>query len=162
MDSFEQLIGRNVNEISLNESTNFFIKPLPYKIKNCGKRYPSSICHLADLDFFNIISFEELFKFDKILIIWYNWQDIITDLEIYYLSRDFDELYQDYLFIKNKIDEGLADEIRQGDTRYLGALRLDEKVPQPNSEKLANKRKFVLKKNYLQKILDEMGFTCKL
>ena len=77
-------------------------------------------------------------------------------MEIYYLSNDFDVLFTDYYKIKKTIDNGLAHQLTEGDTRYLGASRLDEKVPQPNSDRLANKREFVLKKKYLQKIINEI------
>ena len=40
------------------------------------------------------------------MIIWYDDEDIITDLEIYYLSNDFDILFKDYYFIKKAIDNG--------------------------------------------------------
>ena len=106
-----------------------------------------------------MIDFTELFKFEAILIIWY-FEDVITDLELYYLSNDFDILLMDYYYIKKSIDEGEAHKLREGDTKYLGASRLDEKVLQPNSDKLANKRELVLKKKYLQKILNELGFKC--
>ena len=161
MDSFEQLIGKNIDEVDLNESTTFFIAPLEYNTKLCGKRYPSSKFKLADIDYFNLISFSELFRKEAILIIWYNEERIVTDLEIYYLSNDFDVLFNDYYFIKKAIDEGEAHNLTEGDTTFLGASRLDEKVPQPNCDKLANKREFVLKKKYLQKIIDELGFKCK-
>ncbi len=160
MDSFEQLIGKNINEVDLNESSTFFIAPLEYNTKHCGKRYPSSKYRLADIDYFNLISFSNLFKKEAILIIWY-FEDIITDLEIYYLSNDFDILFKDYYIIKKAIDNGLAHKLTEGDTRYLGASRLNEKVSQPNSDKLANKREFVLKKKYLQKIINEIDFCCK-
>ncbi|WP_405307675.1 hypothetical protein [Methanobrevibacter sp.] len=157
MDSFETLIGKNINEVVLNESDTFFVAPLEYFYKNCGKRYPASKLKLADLDYFDIIDFTDLFKFEAILIIWY-FEDVITDLELYYLSNDFDILLMDYYYIKKSIDEGEAHKLREGDTKYLGASRLDEKVLQPNSDKLANKRELVLKKKYLQKILNELGF----
>ena len=160
MDSFEALIGKNINEVVLNESTTFFIAPLEYFYKNCGKRYPASKFKLDDLDYFNLIEFYELFKYESILIIWY-CNDIITDLELYYLSNDFDVLFGDYYIIKKAIDRGEAHKLREGDTKYLGASRLNEKVPQPNSDKLANKRELVLKKKYLQKILNELGFKCR-
>ena len=159
MDSFEALIGKNINEVVLNESTTFFIAPLEYFYKNCGKRYPASKFKLADLDYFNLIEFYELFKYESILIIWY-CNDIITDLELYYLSNDFEVLFVDYYIIKKAIDRGEAHKLREGDTKYLGASRLSEKVAQPNSDKLANKRELVLKKKYLQKIINEMGFKC--
>lgn len=158
MDSFEALIGKNINEVPLNESENFFLAPLKYNTKLCGRRYPSSKFKLADIDYFNLISFSELFKKESILIIWYNEEDIITDLEIYYLSNDFDVLFKDYYYIKKAIDNGEAHNLTEGDTKYLGASRLNEKVAQPNNDRLANKREFVLKKKYLQKIINEMDF----
>ena len=158
MDSFERLIGRNIDEVDLNESSTFFIAPLEYSTKLCGRRYPSSKFKIADIDYFNLISFTELFKKEAILIIWHNFEGVITDLEVYYLSNDFDVLFEDYYFIKKAIDNGEAHRIREGDTRYLGASRLEEKVSQPNSDKLANKREFVLKKKYLQKIINEISF----
>lgn len=161
MDSFEALIGRNINEVTLNESENFFVAPLMYLTKNCGMRYPSSKHKLADLDYFDLISFSQLFRHESILIIWYDESQIITDLELYYLSNDFDVLFKDYYHIKKAIDEGNAHLLREGDTSYLGASRLNEKTPQPNSDKLADKREFVLKKKYLQKIINEMGFKCR-
>lgn len=160
MDSFEALIGKNINEVVLNESTTFFIAPLEYFYKNCGKRYPAGKFKMADLDYFNLIEFSQLFKHESILIIWY-YNDIITDLELYYLSNDFDVLFSDYYIIKKAIERGEAHKLREGDTKYLGASRLNEKVPQPNSDKLANRRELVLKKKYLQKIIDEIGFGCR-
>ena len=160
MDSFEALIGKNINDVVLNESTTFFVAPVEYFYKNCGKRYPASKFKLADLDYFDLIEFIDLFKFEAILIIWY-CNEIITDLELYYLSNDFDVLLMDYYKIKKAIDNGAAHKLREGDTKYLGASRLNEKVPQPNSDKLANRRELVLKKKYLQKILNELGFNCR-
>lgn len=160
MDSFEALIGKNINDVVLNESTTFFVAPVEYFYKNCGKRYPASKFKLADLNYFDPIDFTDLFKFESILIIWY-CNEIITDLELYYLSNDFDVLFMDYYRIKKAIDNGDAHKLREGDTKYLGASRLNEKVPQPNSDKLANKRELVLKKKYLQKMLNEMGFKCR-
>ena len=161
MDSFEELIGKNIGDVALNESQTFFIAPLQYFTKNCGKRYPSSKFRLADLNYFDLISFSELFKKEAIMIIWYDKVGIISDLELYYLSNDFDILFKDYYYIKKAIENGEAHKLTEGDTKYLGASRLNEKVPQPNSDRLANRREFVLKKRYLQKILDEMGFRCR-
>ena len=161
MDSFEQLIGKNINEISLNGSNNFFLALLEYNTKLCGRPYPSSKYKLADIDYFNLISFSQLFKRDAILIVWYH-DEIITDLEIYYLSNDFDVLFKDYCVIKKAIDNGEAHNLTEGDTKYLGASRLEEKVPQPNSDRMANKREFVLKKKYLQKIMDDITFNSKI
>ena len=158
MDSFEALIGKNINDVVLNESETFFVAPLEYFYKNCGMRYPSSKLKLADLDYFNLISFSELFKYESILIVWHDSTGLITDLELYHLSNDFDVLFEDYYYIKKAIDNGEAHRLREGDTRYLGASRLSDMVAQPNSDSLANKRELVLKKKYLQKILNEIRF----
>ena len=158
MDSFEALIGKNINEVVLNESATFFVAPLEYFYKNCGMRYPASKLKLADLDYFDFISFSELFRFESILIVWHDSTGLITDLEHYFLSNDFDVLFKDYYYIKKAIDNGEAHKLREGDTKYLGASRLNDKVAQPNSDILANKRELVLKKKYLQKILNEIRF----
>ncbi|WP_462315179.1 hypothetical protein [Methanobrevibacter sp.] len=157
MDSFEALIGKNIDEVTLNESETFFIAPLQYSTKLCGRRYPSDKFKIADLDYFDLISFSELFKRQSLLIVWHDEDGLITDLEIYHLINDFDILFDDYNTIKKAIDDGEAHRLREGDTRYLGASRLGEKVSQPKSSKLANKREFVLKRKYLQKIINEMG-----
>ena len=158
MDSFEALIGKNINDVVLNESETFFVAPLEYFYKNCGMRYPASKLKLADLDYFNFISFSELFRFESILIVWHDSTGLITDLEHYFLTNDFDVLFKDYYYIKKAIDNGEAHKLREGDTKYLGASRLNDKVAQPNSDILANKRELVLKKKYLQKILNEIRF----
>ena len=152
MDSFEDLIGMNISDIDLDESDDFIFS-LGYKYKNCGMRYPASKLKLADLDYFDFIEFSELFKSESIFLIWHDESGIITDLEIYYLSDDFDVLFIDYYKIKKAVDNGEAHKLREGDTKYLGASRLSDKVPQPNSSEFANKRELVLKKKYLQKIL---------
>mgnify|MGYP002734277141 CR=1 FL=1 len=156
MDSFEQLIGRNINEIDLNESSDFILVSLGYNTKLCGRRYPTSKLKLADLDYFNLIEFSELFRKDTLFIIWHDETGLISDLEIYHLSNDFDILYKDYYYIKKAIDSGEAHKLTEGDTTYLGASRLEEKVAQPNSDRLANKRELVLKKKYLQKIINDI------
>ena len=116
---------------------------------------------MAELDYFDVIDFSELFKYESILIIWHDSTGLISDLEIYYLSNDFDVLFNDYYYIKKAIDNGEAHKLREGDTKYLGASRLPDKVAQPNSDKLANKRELVLKKKYLQKMLNEMDIKCR-
>ena len=162
MDSFEQLIGMNVDEIDLDESDDFILAKIPYNTKHCGKRYPSSKLKLADLDYYNLIDFSLLFKKETLFIIWYGEDRLVSDLEIYHLSNDFDVLLCDYYTIKKAIDDGCAHKLTEGDTRYLGASRLEEKVAQPNSDKLANKRELVLKKKYLQKIIDEISYNACL
>ena len=160
MDELEALIGKSVNEIDLEiltalESIGFKVGVLQYRYKNCGVRYPSDSFKLAFIDYSNLISFENLFDFDKLFIIWH-FNDIITDLEIYDVSDDMDFLKSDYDLIKSKIDNGEAHDIRMGDTDFLGAKRVNETVL--INDKKTNKRDFVLKKKYLQKILNQIVF----
>lgn len=154
MDSFEELIGLSIDEVSLDESSDFILISLQYSTKHCGRRYPKTKLKLADIDYFNLISFSDLFKSETLFIIWYGENRIITDLEIYHLSNDFDQLFLDYYAIFKAIRDGKAHILTEGDTKFLGASRLSEKVPQPFSDRLANRREFVLKKKYLQKIIN--------
>lgn len=161
MDSFEELIGLKIDEVDLDESDDFIFS-VGYKYKNCGQRYPASKLKLCDLDYFDFIEFSNLFKREAIFLIWFEEESrIITDLELYYLSNDFDVLFKDYYYIMSVIRDGQAHKLREGDTRYLGASRLDEMVSQPNSDRPANKRELVLKKKYLAKILSEISVKCK-
>ena len=158
MDSFEKLIGLKIDDVNINESTDFIFF-VSYKFKNCGQRYPASKLKLCDLDYFNFVEFKDLFPREEIFIVWYDFNSrIITDLEIYYISNDFDVLFSDYYYIFNAIRNGEAHKLTEGDTVYLGASRLNDKVDQPNSDRLANKRELVLKKKYLAKILNEIKY----
>ena len=158
MDVLESLIGKSIFEIDSEikkslESLNFKVAVLEYKYKNCGARYPADSFKLASIDYDKVITFDELINFNKIFIFWY-FNNIVTDLEIFDITFDLDNLKYDYDLILSKITNGQAHNIRQGDTKFLAAKRLNEYVFINN--KKVNKREFVLKKSYLQKILKEM------
>jgi hypothetical protein len=157
MDELESLIGKPISDISQDiitsfESIDIKADVLGYKYKNCGVRYPSDSLKLSDIVYDNIISFEDLFYFDKIFIFWH-FNGIITDLELFDISLDKDLLKRDYDLIISKIKKGEAHNLRAGDTKLLGAERLNKEILVNN--KKTNKRIFVLKKYYLQKILNE-------
>lgn len=163
MDELEALIGKSVSEIDSKmlaglESIGFKVGVLEYKYKNCGVRYPADSFRLSDIDFNDLISFEKLFDFEKLFIFWH-FNDVITDFEIYDITSDIDILKKDYGLIKAKIDDGEAHNIRSGDTELLAAKRLDDTIP-INGRK-ANRREFVLKKKYLQKMLNQISFNFK-
>ena len=158
MDELESLIGKSIFEIDSEikkslKSLNFKIAVLEYKYKNCGARYPADSFKLASIDYDHVITFDELINFNKIFIFWY-FNNIVTDLEIFDLTFDLDNLKSDYDLILSKIKNGQAHNIRQGETKFLAAKRLNEYVFINN--KKVNKREFVLKKSYLQIILKEM------
>lgn len=161
MDELEALIGKSVNDIDSEiltalESVGFKVAVLAYRYKNCGVRYPSDSFKLAEIDYNDLISFDNLLSFEKLFIFWH-FNDIITDFEIYDISDDMNILKKDYDLIKAKIDNGHAHDIRSGDTEFLGAKRLNETIS-INGRK-ANKREFVLKKKYLQRILNQISFS---
>lgn len=161
MDELESLIGKSIFEIDSEvikslESINFKVAVLEYKYKNCGVRYPANPLKLAPIDYDNVAAFDELISFDKIFIFWH-FKEQITDLEIFDISLDLENLKSDYELIVSKIKSGQAHNIRQGDTKFLAAKRLDETVFV--DDRKVNKREFVLKKTYLQKILKEIKFN---
>ena len=159
MDELESLIGKSIHEID-NEILESFAEInvkaaiLEYKYKNCGVRYPSNSFKLEEIDYDNPIGFDELFSFDKLFIFWH-FNETITDLEIYDISQDRESLKEDYDLITDKIENGEAHNLRAGDTRLLGAKRLNEVIYLNNRK--TNKREFVLKVIYLRKILNEIS-----
>lgn len=158
MDEIEHLIGKNVSEIDSEiikslESICFKVAILEYKYKNCGQRYPIHPFKLDIIDYNNVISFDELIYFRKLFIFWH-FKGQITDIEIFDITSDFDNLKSDYDFIAGKIKNDEACNLRQGDTKFLAAKRLNETIVL--NDKSVNKREFVLKKSYLQKILNEI------
>ena len=73
------------------------------------------------------------------------------------LERDFEQIKRDYDYIVDKIEKGLAHEISEGDTLYLGACtkgstQKKSMCIQPNSSELARRRAFCFKTSYINKI----------
>lgn len=77
------------------------------------------------------------------------WQ--IKDKDLLIIKKDF-------LLIREKVRQGKAHEISEGDTMYLGACRKGQKNQkprkQPNSNTLANARAFSFKTAYMRTILE--------
>lgn len=73
-------------------------------------------------------------------------------------EKDLIIIRHDYELIIDKIKQGKAHELSEGDTEYLGACRKGQKgdkpVPQPESKVLAPKRAFSLKPAYMRTILE--------
>jgi len=158
MDELENLVGKSIFDIDSDivdalESINIKVAVLEYKYKNCGKRYPIETLNLADIDYENVILFDDLINFEKIFIFWH-FKNQITDLELFNISNDLDNIKKDYDSIIAKIDNNQFLNIRQGDTKLLAAKRLDETVEFNN--KSVNKREFVFTKRFLQKILNDI------
>ena len=158
MDELEDLIGKSIDAIDEEitdalDSIDIKAAILEYKYKNCGVRYPSTSLKLMNIDYDNVISFENLFYFDRIFIFWH-YKGTISDLELFDISPDKDLLKKDYDFLLSKINNGEAHNLRAGDTKLLAAERLKDEILVNNRK--TNKRTFVLKKHYLQKMLNEL------
>ena len=158
MDELESLVGKSIFDIDRDivdalESINIKVAVLEYKYKNCGKRYPVETLNLAPIDYSEVISFDDLINFEKIFVFWH-FNNQITDLELFNITDDLDNIKNDYLLITKKIENNQSSNIRQGDTKFLAAKRLNETVEVNN--KSVNKREFVFTKRYLQKILNDI------
>ncbi|MDC7236463.1 MAG: Sau3AI family type II restriction endonuclease [Sphaerochaetaceae bacterium] len=73
------------------------------------------------------------------------------------LDRDFNQIKRDYEYIVEKVENGLAHEISEGDTMYLGACtkgstQKKSMIKQPNSKQLARRRAFCFKTSYINTI----------
>ena len=158
MDGLESLVGKSIFDIDRDivdalESINIKVAVLEYKYKNCGKRYPVETLNLAPIDYSEVISFDDLINFEKIFVFWH-FNNQITDLELFNITDDLDYIKNDYLLITKKIENNQSSNIRQGDTKFLAAKRLNVTVEVNN--KSVNKREFVFTKRYLQKILNDI------
>lgn len=114
-----------------------------------------------------------LFKNKKILIIWYEYDFnkkikdfIITNYQLYDMETDELIIKNDFEIIKEKVLEGKAHLLSEGDTSFLGAcvkgINGEDKVKQPRSYLLAKPRAFSLKRAYLTGILRESEFALEV
>ena len=105
-----------------------------------------------------------LFKNKLLLIIWYEYlkgipygKYVIEDFQLYNMEQDIKIIENDYLLIQEKVKNGQAHILSEGDTSYLGAATksASSKVTrtQPFSKERAKPRAFSLKQGYLTGIL---------
>lgn len=140
-----------------------------------GKIRAKERVSLSMIDYFDIINedyeFSKLIsKNKKILFIWYLYEPkkdigdfIITDYQLYDMSQDEDIIKNDFEMIKEKVNLGLAHELSEGDTSYLGACTKAStsniRRKQPNSHILAKPRAFSLKNSYMTGILRSINIS---
>jgi len=130
---------------------------------------------LSKIDYSSIVKEEFnysklLFKNKKILIIWYEYDKdkelkdfVITDYQLYDMSGDEIIIKNDFEIIKEKVTEGFAHLLSEGDTSYLGACTKgatsNDRTKQPFSDIPAKPRAFSLKNAYLTGILRSLNLT---
>lgn len=114
-----------------------------------------------------------LFKNKKLLIIWYeydnkyNYEDFeIKYYQLYDMEIDEDVFKNDFNIIKNKVLNGKAHLLSEGDTSYLGACTKGAKgtdiVRQPKSPIPAKPRAYSLKNGYMTGILRSIDFASQV
>ncbi len=139
------------------------------KRKN-GKMVAKERLVLSKIDFFEILkeSFEFskfIFKNRKILLVWYEYDKnlsyaemMIKDIQLYDMGQDLKFIERDFNLIKNKVQNGYAHLISEGDTSLLGACTkaADSSVltNQPKSTIKAKPRAYSLKQSYLTGVLN--------
>lgn len=147
------------------------LKVTPYKINknktiSAKERLMISMINymnIVDTDFYNSNAWEKL---ENILLVYYLWEpDIENRLDylinyIYMLSPDNDDLEiikKDFYIIKQKVLDGKAHELSEGDTLYLGAATKSSssknRTKQPYSNIPAKPRAFSLKTSYMTYVL---------
>ena len=138
------------------------------------------VCTMIDFYEIEHTSFKDSKLFHKcflMLILFYLHDSTLNQLDIKFLfsvlwqlpEKDLVIIENDYKIIRQKIIDGNAHLLSEGDTMYLGACRKGQKgdklVEQPHSKELAPKRAFSLKPSYMRTILplvlnSEGGYYC--
>ena len=147
------------------------LKVTPYKINKNGsvsakERLIISMINymkIIDMDFYNSNAWEKL---KNLLIVYYLWDPEVEDRlnyiinYVYMLSPEGEDLKiieNDFYKIKQKVIDGKAHELSEGDTLYLGAATKSssakDRTVQPNSNIKAKPRAFSLKTSYMTYVL---------
>ena len=151
------------------------LKVTGYKKSKKGVISAKERVSLSKIDY-NTIVYEDyeysklISKNRNILFIWYLYEkdkDIgdfkITNYQLYDMSQDEEIFRNDFNIIKEKVKNGLAHELSEGDTSYLGACTKastsNDRTSQPYSYVLAKPRAYSLKGSYMTGILRSMGTT---
>lgn len=104
----------------------------------------------------------------KILFCFYIWEKDISNLDYIFdlvslwkpSKKDLEVIKNDWETILSKVKKGIAHEISDGDTLYLGACTKGTKKnnmrKQPYSDILAKQRAFSFKRNYMDIIYEEL------
>ena len=124
---------------------------------------------LSKIDFNKIVNetFEDshvLGKCGKMLIIWYEYDSTkeakdftITNFQLYDMTQDKEIFKNDFNIIRQKVLDGKAHELSEGDTSYLGACTKartsKDRTTQPFSDIPSKPRAFSLKNAYMTGVL---------
>lgn len=147
------------------------LKVTPYKINKNGSLSAKERLIISMINYMEIINMDFYNsnvwgKLKNILLVYYLWDPDIEDRldyminYIYMLSPEGEDLRiikNDFYKIRQKVIDGKAHELSEGDTLYLGAATKSssskDRTSQPNSEILAKPRAFSLKTSYMTYVL---------
>ena len=151
------------------------LKVTGYKKNKKGEKSAKERVSLSKIDFNNIVNEDYeysklIYKNKKILFIWYFYEKgkdigdfLITDYQLYDMSKDEETIKNDFYIIKQKVKDGRAHELSESDTSYLGACTKArtsaDRTTQPNSDIPAKPRAYSLKNSYMSGILNSIGTT---
>ena len=151
------------------------LKVTGYKKNKKGEKSAKERVSLSKIDFNKIVNEEYeysklIYKNKKILFIWYFYEKgkdigdfLITDYQLYDMSKDEETIKNDFYIIKQKVKDGRAHELSESDTSYLGACTKartsKDRTTQPNSTIPAKPRAYSLKNSYMTGILNSIGTT---
>ena len=151
------------------------LKVTGYKKNTKGEKSAKERVSLSKIDFNKIVNEEYeysklIYKNKKILFIWYFYEKgkdigdfLITDYQLYDMSQDEETIKNDFYIIKQKVKDGRAHELSEGDTSYLGACTKartsKDRTSQPYSDIPAKPRAYSLKNSYMSGILNSIGTT---
>lgn len=113
------------------------------------------------------------YKTDLMLILFYLYENVSPVDRIFLAKKlwemplaDLEQIKTDWELIANKIRNGKANELSEGDTMYLGACTkgIDSSVlvKQPNSNTLAKPRAYSFKPSYVRTILADKELSSEL
>lgn len=149
------------------------LKVTPYKINKDGSIVAKERLIISMIDYFAVVGekFEESHLWQKaqlILLIYYLYQKEIEnrlDYKIGYAKlftpskQDIRIIKHDFEVIVDKIKEGKAHELSEGDTLYLGAApkaaTAQDRRKQPFSDEMAKPRAFAYKNSYMTYVLNQ-------
>lgn len=151
------------------------LKVTGYKKNKKGEKSAKERVSLSKIDFNKIVNEDYeysklIYKNKKILFIWYFYEKgkdigdfLITDYQLYDMSKDEETIKNDFYIIKQKVKDGRAHELSESDTSYLGACTKartsKDRTTQPNSTIPAKPRAYSLKNSYMTGILNSIGTT---
>lgn len=160
----------NESEADFPEA-NLELKVTPYKKNKNGSISAKERLIISMINYFKIVKVDfyesnAWKKMENILLIYYLWDPNIDDRLDYIINyiylfspsgEDLKIIENDYKIIKNKVLEGKAHELSEGDTMYLGAATKSSssknRTAQPFSDIPAKPRAFSFKNSYMTYVL---------